>query len=222
MKLCLIFDGKNSLTSPFGKRYINGNQEFHKGIDLVGLDGKAVHAPCDATVGSSAIVPQSSGDLTWQWGNYVRLDTADGLYIFLCHLDSRAVYPGQKVKRGDVIGIMGNTGYSFGAHTHVEIRDASGKSLNPCPFFEIPNKVGIYTVKKAVPTMTEPEEEDMTGKEIYEKLIEYLTSLPESEWSQTEGSWAKATEKGIVDGENPRGLLTREQFTAVLDRIGLI
>ena len=153
----------------------------------------------------------------------MRLDTGDGLFIFMCHLASRAVSVGDKVRRGDIIGIMGNTGYSFGAHLHFEVRNSSGVSLDPCTFLEITNKVGIYVNRITVPTVTTPEEEKtLTGKEIYEKLTEYLSSLPESEWSKEEGFWKRATQKTIVDGQNPRGNLTREQFIAVLGRLGLI
>lgn len=64
--------------------------------------------------------------------------------------------------------------------------------------------------------------EDMTGEQIYQKLMEYLTQLPESGWSKEEGAWEKATRLGRVDGENPRGFLTREQMAALLDRLNLL
>lgn len=147
MKIYLPFNGNVKLTSPFGNRILNGTADYHKGVDLVGVDDNRVIAPCDGVIGSSAIVPQSSGDLTWQWGNYVRLDTSDGLHIFMCHMASRNVVAGQKVKRGDPLGVMGNTGYSFGAHTHFEIRNSLGVSINPCPLLGISNREGVYKNK---------------------------------------------------------------------------
>lgn len=69
---------------------------------------------------------------------------------------------------------------------------------------------------------TRVDEDEMTGEEIYRELTEYLWSLPESGWSQEEGAWQKAVRLGRVDGENPRGFLSREQMTALLDRLGLI
>ena len=220
MKMYLPFTGKVEMTSPFGYRTLNGQSDYHKGVDLVGADDITVRAPCDGVIGQSTMIPQSSGNLTWQWGNYVRLDTNDGLFIFMCHLASRAVSAGQKVKRGDIIGVMGNTGYSFGAHTHFEVRNANGESLNPCTFLGIENKVGIY--RNTIAVSAKPQENDMTEEETYRKISEYLASLPESEWSREEGWWSKAEERGIIDGTSPRGNLTREQFIAVLGRLGLI
>lgn len=225
MKLELPFDGRVRLSSPFGARMVNGVADYHRGIDLIGEDEKIVRAPCDGVIGTSAIIPKIDGgtDLTWQWGNYVRLDTADGLHIFLCHLDSRAVVAGERVKTGQILGIMGNTGYSFGAHTHFEVRNHAGESLDPCLFLGIPNAVGIYTNKKSVPASADVQgDTEGDGKEIYGKLVGYLASLPESGWSENEGWWDKATERGTVDGENPRGFVTREQLTAILGRLGLI
>ena len=62
----------------------------------------------------------------------------------------------------------------------------------------------------------------MTGKEIYEALVTYLATLPESAWSAKEGGFAAATDAGLMDGTKPQGLLTREQLAAVLFRAGMI
>ncbi|MBE6538084.1 MAG: M23 family metallopeptidase, partial [Ruminococcaceae bacterium] len=50
------------------------------------------------------------------------------------------------VRAGDKLGVMGNTGYSFGAHLHFEVRNGS-KKINPEDILGIPNKVGTYTAK---------------------------------------------------------------------------
>lgn len=143
-------DGACWVSSPYGVRTLNGVTGMHNGIDLVGLDGdRVLVAPCDGVVRSSTMIPKSSGNLTWEWGNYVRIDTADGYNVFLCHMAERRVTVGQKVKAGDIIGLQGNTGYSFGEHCHLEIRK-NGVSVNPAPFIGVENKFGTYktTVKK--------------------------------------------------------------------------
>lgn len=118
---------------------------MHYGIDLVGETDINVYAPCDGIIGASTIVYNKS-DRTWEWGNFVRIDTEDKKHsIFLCHLKSRAVTVGQKVKKGDKVGVMGNTGYSFGAHTHFEVRKfGTSTKENPADFIGIHNRVGTY------------------------------------------------------------------------------
>lgn len=134
------FKGKYKITSPYGNRILNGKPEFHKGVDLVGIDDKTVYAPCDGVIGTSTRVYVGA---TAEWGNYIRLDSADEKYsIFMCHLKSRAVVKGQKVTKGQKLGVMGNTGKSTGPHLHLEIRlKGTSTTVDPFAFFSIPNKV---------------------------------------------------------------------------------
>lgn len=144
-----------TLTSKFGLRILNGKPDNHKGIDLVGSD-KILVAPCDGVVGVSTMLNQAyDKTLTWQWGNYVRIDTPDGLNVYLCHMSERRVNAGDRVKAGDIIGVEGSTGYSFSSHCHFEIRK-NGKSVNPCPYLGIPNAWGEHSaeVRKKVYTNT--------------------------------------------------------------------
>lgn len=144
--------GTVTLTSKFGLRMLNGKPDNHKGIDLVGTD-KTLVAPCDGIIGVSTILDQRyDTTLTWQWGNYIRIDTPDGLSVYLCHMSERKVKAGQAVKAGDIIGIEGQTGYSFGSHCHLEIRK-NGVSVNPCTYLGIPNSAASYdlSAKKLYP-----------------------------------------------------------------------
>lgn len=136
----LPFNGKQRITSPYGQRILNGASDWHAGFDIVADEDKQVRAVIGGTVKSSTIVAKSTGDLTWQWGNYVKVLGTDGQYWFYCHLASRAVKVGDVVQTGDVLGVMGNTGYSFGAHTHLEVRDANNKALNIATVLGIANK----------------------------------------------------------------------------------
>lgn len=143
--------GSVTLTSRFGWRTLNGASDYHKGIDLVGSD-KTLVAPCDGTVMVSTMLDKRwDKTLTWQWGNYIRIDTADGLNIYMCHMAERKVKAGQKVKAGDIVGIEGNTGYSFGSHCHFEIR-RNGTSLDPTEFLGIQNAWGVHPVISSVST----------------------------------------------------------------------
>lgn len=148
MKLIIPYEsGTVRVTSPYGTRTLNGVQQMHKGIDLVGTD-KTIVAPCDGIVGSSAMVDRATDrGRTWEWGNYIRIDTTDGYSVFLCHLSKRLVTAGQRVKAGDVIGKEGSTGYSTGSHLHLEVRYA-GKSTDPTAYMSIANRTGSYAVKE--------------------------------------------------------------------------
>ena len=161
------FKGKYKITSPYGNRVLNGKTEFHKGVDLVGIDDKTVYAPCDGVIGTSTRVYVGA---TAEWGNYIRLDSADGKYsIFMCHLKSRAVVKGQKVAKGQKLGVMGSTGKSTGAHTHFEVRKkGTSTAVNPSDVFGIPNKVGTYNSEVAPET---PQKELQTGNDLVWQLI---------------------------------------------------
>lgn len=132
------------VTSPFGERTLGGKTEQHGGYDLVGVGSRTVTAVRGGRVVRSRIVTDRT-DATWQWGNYVCIRTEEGQYHYYCHLASRAVSEGQTVQVGDVLGVMGNTGYSFGAHLHFEVRGKDGKTkLSPETVLGIPNRTGSY------------------------------------------------------------------------------
>lgn len=133
------------VTSPFGYRTLNGAKDYHSGYDMVGVGTRNVVAVKGGKVIRSRIITDKS-NLTWQWGNYICIQTEDNQYHYYCHLASRAVKEGQTVKAGEFIGVMGNTGYSFGAHLHFEVRASDAKTkINPETVLGIPNKTGTYT-----------------------------------------------------------------------------
>lgn len=146
-ELYLPYNGRVKLASKYGYRTLNGVYGWHAGVDLVGQDSKTILAPCDGKIVSSLIITDKNNK-TWEWGNYVRLDRADGLKIFMCHMSQRLVTAGQTVKRGDPIGIEGNTGYSFGSHCHFEVRKGSS-SVDPTPYLGIKNEAGTYKNEEA-------------------------------------------------------------------------
>lgn len=136
------FKGRFRVTSPRGWRTLNGKRDYHKGIDLVGVDDTTVYSVCAGTVRTAF---QANGA-----GNYVVVTMEDGRRVYYMHLASFKVKNGDTVKVGQAIGVMGNTGYSFGAHTHLELRPAGtcSESLDICEFTGIPNKVGLYEYKE--------------------------------------------------------------------------
>ena len=131
--------GDIRLTSVYGWRIVNGQRDFHRGLDLVG-SGNVIAAAAGRVAVSTMITDRANP--TWQWGNYVRVDDDAGRRFYYCHLKSRFVKAGQEIRAGDHIGQIGNTGYSFGAHLHFEVRDPAGNSLNAAEILGVDNAVG--------------------------------------------------------------------------------
>lgn len=135
------------VTSPYGVvRTLSGP---HRGIDLVCDVNPTIYAACDGIVVRSRIVTDHR-NTTWEWGHYITL--YDGVYhIIYAHLSKRFVETGEKVYAGQPIGIMGNTGNSFGEHLHLEVRlYDTQKVVSAAQVFRIPNSVGTY--RPATPT----------------------------------------------------------------------
>ena len=86
--------------------------------------GQPVYATANGTVESAAY--------TGDYGNLIVVQHDFGLSTRYGHLSKFNVKPGQSVKRGDIIGFVGSTGRSTGAHLHYEIL-ANGKLINPLP-----------------------------------------------------------------------------------------
>lgn len=164
----MIFKGRNRVTSGFRL----SARPSHNGIDIVGDDDKTVHAVAGGTVGFAGIVPKSAGGLTWQWGYYVRIDGNDNRKYYYCHLaaGSLLVRVGQRVQAGTALGTMGNTGYSFGAHTHFEVRNAYGTPVDPASYAGVRNAVGTYT------DTTDKEDNDMKFLKVTSGKCEVFTA----------------------------------------------
>ena len=136
------------MNSPYmGKFQVT--QEFkgadHDGLDLVGLHDKEVHATVNGTVRYAGW--ENSNNHSQGFGQYVCIKSdKDGYFYYYGHLSEIKVKTGDTVKCTDVIGIEGNTGYSFGSHCHYCIRKkyAKGNFLDVSEISGIPNKLGSY------------------------------------------------------------------------------
>jgi murein DD-endopeptidase MepM/ murein hydrolase activator NlpD len=117
----------------------------HDGLDLVGLHDKEVHSTVNGTVRYAGW--ENSNNHKQGFGQYVCVRSdADGNYYYFGHLSELKVKTGDKVKITDVIGIEGDTGYSFGSHCHYCVRKnyAKGNFLDVSEISGIPNKLGVY------------------------------------------------------------------------------
>jgi murein DD-endopeptidase MepM/ murein hydrolase activator NlpD len=121
-----------SLTSNFGVRIdpFRGGRAMHAGVDIPGPYGTPVYATADAVVGRTGWIGG--------YGNLVELEHGKGIQTRYGHLASILVGPGKRVKRGELIGLMGSTGRSTGNHLHYEVR-IDGRAVNPMPFLQTNN-----------------------------------------------------------------------------------
>jgi len=120
------FNGK--VTSRYGYR----RGRYHNGIDIDLNTGDSVVAAFDGKVRYSKF--NKSG-----FGNLVIIRHYNGLETFYAHLSELTVVPNQFVKAGDLIGLGGNTGNSYGSHLHFETRFYDAP-MNPEEFIDFKNK----------------------------------------------------------------------------------
>ncbi len=115
------------ITSKFGYRKspFTGRKEFHSGLDIANKSGTKLIATANGRVSYAA--------KKMYIGNMIVIDHGFGRVTKYGHLKKLLVKRGQKVKRGDVIGLLGNTGRSTGPHVHYEVR-INGTPVNPLKY----------------------------------------------------------------------------------------
>lgn len=96
--------------------------QAHTGLDIACPAGTPIKVTSDGTVVAAAY----SGS----YGNLIKVDHGNGLQTWYAHTSKMYVTPGQQVKAGEIIGAVGSTGNSTGAHLHLEIR-INGQAINP-------------------------------------------------------------------------------------------
>jgi len=112
------------LSSGFGYRVspFTGLREFHKGLDISSRKGTNIIAPADGVV--------TFVGTNGSYGKMIKIDHGHGIISRYGHIQKALKERGEAVKRGDVIGLMGNTGRSTGPHLHYEIL-LNGLPVNP-------------------------------------------------------------------------------------------
>ena len=122
-----IWPVRGWVTSDFGSRLdpYTTDKVMHSGLDISGQHGKEIISPSDGTVVFAG--------LEGGYGNVLVIDHGYGVKTRFGHLSTIGVKPGEKVKRGQAIAQMGNTGRSTGPHLHYEVR-VNGIAQNPRKF----------------------------------------------------------------------------------------
>lgn len=199
------------VTSPFGTRKhpITGVKSFHQGIDYAKTGNVPILASASGTVRQYISDKTTYGNVLFIEHNIngKRMDTT------YAHLKSKTVKAGDKVKQGQIIGYMGNTGGSTGQHLHFEVHNGPWLSGQP-------NAVNpaLYVDKES--------EEDKMLKELEKKFDELnkkvavlsnqVDSMKENgteevaDWAKADAEWA--IKNGITeDGSRPAAKVTRQE-----------
>lgn len=153
----------------------------HKGLDIVGLTDKNIYSPVSGTVDAAGrdINPRDPNDTAYGMGLRIRIrDEKTGLLHYLAHLSKILVQPGQKIKKGELIGVEGNTGHSMGPHTHYEIRSRVDNTTyqDVSLLSGIPNLLGVYEMEEKELTVAEAKAIVKEKAGLEEKTIDYLAN----------------------------------------------
>lgn len=126
---------KQGVAWPTQYKGINqGAHPGHEAWDIQAPQGSKIFSPVDGVV--VKVVPMDP----YGWGNAIQIESSDGkFHLYFGHLQSFLVGEGQQVVAGQEIGLADSTytppGFSSGSHLHFEVRDASGKAIDPQIFF---------------------------------------------------------------------------------------
>lgn len=139
---------KNTVTQTYGPTsqtgFINNVYSFHNGIDIRAHIGDAIKAPYDG------IISGVGNNGKYAYGKWITINHQNGLTTLYGHLSVQKVSAGQEVKRGEVIGYAGSTGFSTGPHLHFTVYSTKtfkvesrwfgalpiGGSINPMNYLE--------------------------------------------------------------------------------------
>lgn len=112
------------LTSDFGLRFRGASPDIHRGVDLRVPTGTEVHAMAEGSVRFAGV---QSG-----FGNVVWLDHGGSILTVYAHLSTIRVRQGERVQRGEVLGLSGQTGDATAPHLHFEVW-RGGHEVDPVP-----------------------------------------------------------------------------------------
>lgn len=118
------------MSSPFGTRHYYGRKSsnaFHNGIDFEGKTGEPIYAAADGVINHQGWY--------FNYGRTVKIGHADNFETLYAHMSRFAdgFGPGSRVRKGDLIGYVGSTGRSTGAHLHFSVI-VNGQFVDPVPY----------------------------------------------------------------------------------------
>ena len=132
-----VAGSRSNIGSFWGARRSGGRRK-HKGIDIFAKKGTPVVAVCDGIITSSGTSTRGGKDLWLQSSRYP-------WRAYYAHLDQKKVSEGQFVKKGQVLGTVGNTGNAkyTPSHLHFGIYKTAGGAVNPLPYVKNSPKIAV-------------------------------------------------------------------------------
>ena len=201
------YDGYK-ITYPFGSRVIFGKKEHHTGVDLVAVaeNGGAV---------SDYVVAFDSGEVieagyNSRSGYYCKIRHDETLVTLYCHFKKGTlrVKKGDKVVKGEILGYMGSTGRSTGAHLHLGI-SLFGEWVDPEKYFD----KNLSEVNKLIVTQERKLlKRGAKGAEV--KLLQTLLNFHGAKL-ECDASFGPATAKALAEFQKSRGI-TADSVAGVL------
>ena len=118
------------ITSGFGMRMhpIMKLRRMHRGIDFGAPTGTPIYATSDGIIEKAVLTQENKG-----YGNHIIIRHDEEYQSLYAQMEELHVKVGQKVKKGDIIGLVGSSGASTAPHLHYEVRK-NGKAVNPQPY----------------------------------------------------------------------------------------
>lgn len=122
------------VSSSFGNRLhpVYGTEGFHSGLDIAADEGSEVLAVFEGTVTEIGVGEKS--------GKYIKLDNGKGVETLYCHCSKIVAEKGSRVKKGEKIALVGQTGLATGPHLHLELH-INGEKCDPACLF--PNIISV-------------------------------------------------------------------------------
>ena len=140
------------ITSRYGWRILNGQRQWHNGIDLISRESSKVYSPFPDGV---VVYDMDNYNELTRWsdahmsgGNMICIQyIVNGIkyYMRFLHLGINIVFNGQKVSEGQELGYYANVGISYGAHTHNDLYDEKWVNLNIEEFY---TTLGLLPIKE--------------------------------------------------------------------------
>jgi hypothetical protein len=191
------------ITSKYGMRTINGKDSMHNGIDLVASNTGKESCTDKITSHSDGKVISCGYDKSAGYFANIGTDSKNYMCYFHMKQGSLAVKTGDVVKKGQVIGYMGNTGNSFGAHLHWGIKE-NGSWIDPTPFLD-----KDYTQKEVVVMTVDIEmnvlQYGAKGEQV--KTLQRLLNVLIDAGLEVDGSFGNATLTAVKAYQKANGLV---------------